>query len=126
LRKRFCVGFGGIGRSTPIGQSIKQDGKTGEGKMMDQTNWTNSVVAMARESLATGVKNMDIFQSQAEEAIEMGMKNANKMQEATRKAYETWSENMDKARKAYISAVEEGLSFLEQQFSIPKPQAKAK
>jgi hypothetical protein len=93
---------------------------------MDQINWTNSMIAMARQSLETGIRNMDIFQSQAEEAIELGMKNADKTQDATRKAMEMWSENMDKARKAYIGAIEEGLSFLEKQFSIPKTQEKAK
>jgi hypothetical protein len=100
--------------------------KTGEGKMMDQTNWTNSVIEMARQSLATGVKNMDIFQSQAKEAVELGMKNASKAQEATQKAFETWPENMDKARRAYIAAIEEGLSYLDQQFSNSKTQAKTK
>jgi len=78
------------------------------------------MMGIARVSLETGLRSMDIFQQQAEKAIEFTMNNANLVQDETRSVISEWMKNMQKARKMYEDTLQQGLKDLEEQVSSKK------
>jgi len=78
------------------------------------------MMGIARVSLETGLRSMDIFQQQAEKAIEFTMNNANLVQDETRSVISEWMKNMQKARKMYEDTLQQGLKELEEQVSSKK------
>ena len=78
------------------------------------------MMGIARVSLETGLRSMDIFQQQAEKAIEFTMNNANQVQDETRSLISDWMKNMQKARKTYEDTLQQGLKDLEEQVSNKK------
>ncbi len=87
---------------------------------MDQGNWLAEMVKIARVSLETGMRSMDIFQQQAEKAIEFTLNSSNLSQDETKKAIHMWMENIKKARQMYADSIEEGIKNLENQFNKDK------
>ena len=78
------------------------------------------MMGIARVSLETGLRSMDIFQQQAEKAIEFTMNNANLVQDETRSVISEWMKNMQNARKMYEDTLQQGLKDLEEQVSSKK------
>ena len=77
-------------------------------------------MGIARVSLETGMRSMDLFQQQAEKAAEFAMNNANVVQDETRKAVNEWMKSLQNARKMYEDTLEQGLKNLEEQINKNK------
>ena len=91
---------------------------------MDQGQWVNGMLNMARISVETGLRSMDTFQKQAEKAIELTVNNTDLVQDESRKALSGWMDNVKKSHQVYVDAIEEGLSNLEKHFSRDTPMKK--
>ncbi len=80
----------------------------------------NNMMKMVKLSFETGIKSMDTFQAQAEKAMEQTMKGASVAQGEALKSYDSWVENVKAARKAYVDAIEQGVSSVEQHINPNK------
>ncbi|MDJ0763593.1 MAG: hypothetical protein QNJ97_11455 [Myxococcota bacterium] len=86
---------------------------------IDLEKWTKSALDMARFSIETSVRNLELVQEQTNKAVDFAMTAAGQLQKETQNAYHEWQKTADQARRMYVESLENGLEMMSKTFSPP-------
>ena len=82
----------------------------------DMEKWTKNALDMARFSIETGVKNLDLVQEQTNKAVDFALTAASSLQKETESAYQEWKKATERARRIYTESIENGLEMISKMF----------
>lgn len=78
--------------------------------MFDQKQITNEIVGMAKATIETGIRNMEIAQQQTEKVMNLTVDNAVLIQNESRKNLENLIGGMKKAQQLYRDTISESFA----------------